>query len=48
MENKPSHYDGSVQTGAGQGENQAAAEPFEITDEMRKNISGNPYFTESN
>jgi len=48
MENKPFHYDGSVQAEAGQGEYQAAEETFEITDEMRKNISGNPYFTESN
>jgi hypothetical protein len=43
MEGKPLHYDGSVQ-----GENVSNTEPkltesFVLTDEMRKNIAGNPF-----
>lgn len=41
MDVKPTHYDGS-----GHPHNPqpiAKKEPFKITDEMRKNISGNPY-----
>lgn len=42
MEGKPNHYDGSVQAdlkenvGMGNGS-------FVMTDDMRKNIGGNPY-----
>lgn len=45
MENKPVHYDGSAHNDE-QLKNEAYSnETFELTDEMRKNISGNPYFT---
>ncbi|MFC4557266.1 hypothetical protein ACFO3D_03440 [Virgibacillus kekensis] len=40
MEQKPIHYDGSGQTNSGNGDKE---KPIEITDEMRKNIGGNPY-----
>lgn len=43
LENKPFHYDGSAQIN-GNSENEFNFEAFEITDEIRKNISGNPYF----
>ncbi|WP_191561532.1 hypothetical protein [Metabacillus idriensis] len=45
MEQKPLHYDGSVQ--AEHESQQPASEPFQITDEMRKNLGSNPYFIES-
>ncbi|MGG4489141.1 hypothetical protein [Metabacillus idriensis] len=46
MEQKPLHYDGSVQT---EGEHQqTSSEPLKITDEIRKNLGGNPYFIEIN
>lgn len=41
MEGKPLHYDGSVQNV--QSSNEEANESFQLTDEMRLNISGNPF-----
>ena len=48
MENTPIHYDGRVQINDENNTNSAAItnEPFEMTDEIRKNISGNPYVIE--
>lgn len=47
MEGKPVHYDGSGQISASYQET-AEKEPFKMTDEMRKNIGGNPYIFETN
>ncbi|WP_332634929.1 hypothetical protein [Halalkalibacter flavus] len=47
MENKPLHYDGSIQKNE-TGTTEAISEPFQLTDEMRENISGNPYENENN
>ncbi|WP_169891193.1 hypothetical protein [Litchfieldia alkalitelluris] len=41
MENKPLHFDGSMHNAVT--EENTASEPFILTDEMRKNISGNPH-----
>ncbi|HEY4550139.1 MAG TPA: hypothetical protein VIG98_07690 [Bacillus sp. (in: firmicutes)] len=48
MENKAIHYDGSVQMNDENNTNSAAFtnEPLEITDEIRKNIGGNPFVIE--
>ena len=48
MENKAIHYDGSVQVNDENNMNSAAItnEPFEMTDEIRKNIGGNPFVIE--
>ena len=50
MENKAFHYDGSVQINDNDENNtnsvSIANEPFEITDEIRKSISGNPFVIE--
>ncbi|WP_200870057.1 hypothetical protein [Cytobacillus firmus] len=46
MENKPFHYDGSVQTNYEKGGEASSSIPFELTDEMRKNIGTNPYSPE--
>lgn len=46
MENKPLHYDGSIQNINEVKSEASNNEAFELTDEMRKNISGNPYITE--
>jgi len=44
MESKPLHYDGSFQNvDALQREENNNEASFALTDEMRKNISGNPY-----
>ncbi|BCB02736.1 hypothetical protein [Bacillus sp. KH172YL63] len=40
MEGKPLHFDGSHTFTSGEGKETA---PFELTDEMRKNIGGNPF-----
>jgi hypothetical protein len=48
MTNKPIHYDGSIQNNDDATANSTVNEPFILTDEMRTNISGNPYFTENN
>jgi hypothetical protein len=47
MDQKPVHYDGSVQTNA-QNNEQTLQEAFVMTDEMRKSIGRNPYSIESN
>lgn len=48
MENKSIHYDGSVQMNDESNADSVAIvnETFEMTDEMRKNISGNPFVIE--
>jgi hypothetical protein len=47
MDGKPIHYDGSVQNnGISEGE-PTVNEQFKMTDEMRVNISGNPYMIDS-
>ena len=48
MTNKPIHYDGSIQNNETSTANSTVNEQFTLTDEMRSNISGNPYFTENN
>ncbi|XXM71294.1 hypothetical protein ACQ0QQ_16515 [Lysinibacillus sphaericus] len=40
MENKPDHYDGSSHMASAA---PTEIEPFELTDEMRKNIGVNPF-----
>lgn len=47
MDNKPIHYDGSLH-GTNEVEAEVISEPFEITDEIRAKISGNPYLHEAN
>ncbi len=48
MEQKPKHYDGSVQLDYGANNESKLHESFQITDEMRLNIGGNPYFFDVN
>lgn len=48
MTNKPIHYDGSIQNNETSASNSTVNEPFTLTDEMRANISGNPYISENN
>ncbi|MEH7179898.1 hypothetical protein [Neobacillus vireti] len=48
MTNNPIHYDGSIQNNETSAANSAVNVPITITDEMRANISGNPYFSENN
>jgi hypothetical protein len=48
MINKPIHYDGSIQNNEASASNSTANEQFTLTDEIRANISGNPYFSETN
>lgn len=45
MENKPLHYDGSFHTVEAVEDELNNNEEFVITDEVRKNISGNPYMS---
>lgn len=47
MEGKPNHYDGSVQAEA-KSNDLNGNEPFQLTDEMRANISGNPFVIDNN
>ncbi|MGM7719916.1 hypothetical protein [uncultured Metabacillus sp.] len=47
MEEKPLHYDGSVQNGETSSD-LTSYEPVKLTDEMRKMISSNPYVIENN
>lgn len=47
MEQKPNHYDGSVQINSGTNES-SVEEAFVMTDEMRKNIGRNPYSIDTN
>ncbi len=46
MEQKPNHYDGSVSFDYAVNNESHSNEPYQITDEMRLNIGGNPYFFE--
>ncbi|MFC7686632.1 hypothetical protein [Ureibacillus sp. GCM10028918] len=48
MEQKPNHYDGSVQFEDISNNEPNSNETFQITDEMRANIGGNPYFYTGN
>jgi hypothetical protein len=48
MTNSPIHYDGSIQSNESSTANSTVNESFPLTDEMRANISGNPYFSENN
>jgi hypothetical protein len=43
MNDKPLHYDGSTQSEVISTNESILGEPFVLTDEMRKNISGNPF-----
>jgi hypothetical protein len=47
MDQKPGHYDGSVQVNA-QNNEPVIQESFIMTDEMRKNIGRNPYSLDTN
>jgi hypothetical protein len=47
MDQKPVHYDGSVQ-GSALNNEPTLQESFVMTDEMRKNIGRNPYSLDSN
>jgi hypothetical protein len=46
LENKPIHYDGSVSFKEEDIEEIVSVDGLEITDEIRKNIGGNPYIFE--
>ena len=43
MDNKPFHYDGSLQTNQSLDMSEESNTTVEITDEMRKSIGTNPY-----
>lgn len=45
LENTPLHYDGSIQNIDDLKSEANNSEAFELTDEIRKNISGNPYMS---
>lgn len=47
MEQKPLHYDGSLQLDSSLTES-GVNEPFQMTDEMRVNIGRNPYSVDTN
>ncbi|MGG1400218.1 hypothetical protein ABE288_20700 [Bacillus salipaludis] len=47
MEQKPLHYDGSLQLDSSLTES-VVNEPFQMTDEMRVNIGRNPYSFDTN
>lgn len=42
MEEKPIHFDGSFQN-INSSNTDSIDEPFKLTDEIRVNVSGNPY-----
>ncbi|WP_167374912.1 hypothetical protein [Gottfriedia luciferensis] len=46
MENKPIHYDGSVSLNDEVTKDSYLQNDFELTNDMRTNISGNPYIFE--
>lgn len=46
MDEKSVYYDGSIQNYEFSDYEPLANEPFVLTDEMRKNISGNPFIME--
>lgn len=43
MEGKPLHYDGSLHPADMAGDGTGLNEQFVLTDEVRKNLGGNPY-----
>ena len=45
MEGKPLHYDGSIQKVV-EANDASTSESFKLTDEMRANISANPYLVD--
>lgn len=47
MNEKPIHYDGSIQNNDSSTVDATINEPFVITDEVRRNISGNPFVIEN-
>lgn len=47
MDGKPIHFDGSVQNNDLSNLDSMLNEPFTLTDEMRSNISGNPFGIEN-
>jgi hypothetical protein len=47
MEGKPLHYDGSVQSENASNSEAKINEAFVLTDDMRKNIAGNPFESNS-
>lgn len=48
MEQKPNHYDGSVSFDSVVNNESNSNETYQITDEMRMNIGGNPYLFDVN
>ncbi|MFA9559138.1 hypothetical protein ACERII_17660 [Evansella sp. AB-rgal1] len=46
MNDKPTHYDGSFHHNEATSDNSAGSDTFQIKDEMRANISGNPFVEE--
>jgi hypothetical protein len=46
MEGKPLHYDGSFHNDSATESESIKKKPFELTDDMRKNITSNPYVIE--
>ncbi|WP_226527682.1 hypothetical protein [Metabacillus niabensis] len=48
MDQKPLHYDGSSSTEGISTNELTENQVFEITDEMRKNLAGNPYTIDIN
>lgn len=47
MDGKPIHYDGSMTSSTFTDDSASANEPFQLTDEMRAKISGNPFTNET-
>lgn len=47
MDAKPLHYDGSMHNASANDSETIVNKSVNLTDEMRKNISGNPYVMES-
>ncbi|WP_227939809.1 hypothetical protein [Alkalihalobacillus deserti] len=46
MDGKPLHFDGSIHNASVADSETIVSNPFELTDEMRKNIASNPYVME--
>lgn len=44
LEQNPNYFDGSVQHENVSNNEPQSNEPFQLTDEMRRNIGGNPYY----
>ncbi|CAG9621741.1 hypothetical protein [Sutcliffiella rhizosphaerae] len=47
MDGKPNHYDGSIQNYSAENVNIYSEEPFILTDDIRKNLGGNPYILQN-